>query len=61
VAHAREPPDKEQINTSIAFSRPGSSMSQTIKFLFYLLLWLSIMAFGFIAAVATKGNMPPLL
>ncbi len=36
-------------------------MSQTIKFLFYLLLWLSIMAFGFIAAVATKGNMPPLL
>lgn len=36
-------------------------MSQTIKFLFYLLLWLSIMAFGFIAAVATKGKMPPLL
>lgn len=28
-----------------------------MKILFYFLLWLSLMAFGFVAAIATKGQM----
>lgn len=35
-------------------------MHQAIKILFYLLSWLSIMAFGFMAAIATKGKMLPI-
>lgn len=36
-------------------------MSHTIKILFYMLLWLSFMAVGFIAAVATKSKVLYLL
>lgn len=36
-------------------------MSQTLKIFFYLLLWLTLMAIGFVAAAVTKSQILPVL
>jgi hypothetical protein len=36
-------------------------MVQAMKILFYLLLWISFMTFGFAAAIATKSQMLQLI